>query len=105
MTSSDDVRADNTTTQAGEAPARPEDAERGVLGGDPERMDAAPGSGGMPAAGADGQTAAREQQRKDLGERSAGAGTGDGDDLEQAAAVGETDDPQGGSIQSGGSRP
>ena len=96
---------DNLTTQEGAAPARPEDAARGVLGGDPERMDAAPGSGGMPSAGADGETAAREQLRKDRGERPSGAGTEEGDDLEQAAAIGETDDPQGGSIQSGGSRP
>lgn len=79
--------------------------DAGVLGGDPERMDAAPGSGGVPAAGADGQTGAREQLREDLGERSAGAGTEGGDDLEQAAALGETDDPQGGSTQSRGSRP
>lgn len=43
--------------------------------------------------------------RKDLGERPAEAGTEDGDDLEQTAAVGETDDPQGGSIQGVGSRP
>jgi hypothetical protein len=32
-------------------------------------------------------------------------GTEGGDDLEQAAAIGETDDPQGGSIQEHGSRP
>jgi hypothetical protein len=32
-------------------------------------------------------------------------GTEEGSDLEQAAAIGETDDPQGGSIQEHGSRP
>ena len=95
---------DNTTTQDGLTSQADGDAP-GVLGGDPSRMDAAPGSGGMPAAGADGQTEAREQLRKDLGERPADAGTEAGDDLEQAAAVGETDDPQGGSIQRDGSRP
>ena len=55
--------------------------------------------------GADGDTAAREQLRKDLGERPADAGEEVGDGLEQGAAVGETDDPQGGSIQEHGSRP
>lgn len=79
--------------------------DRHVSGGDPERMDSAPGSGGMPSAGADGETAAREQLRKERGERPADAGTEEGGDLEQAAALGETDDPQGGSIQSSGSRP
>jgi hypothetical protein len=59
----------------------------------------------MPGAGADGETGAREQLRKDLGERSPDMGTEAGDDLEQAAAIGETDDPQGGSIQGHGSRP
>ena len=81
--------------------------EPGVRGGDAaDRMDSpGPGSGGMPSAGADGETGAREALRKDLGERSAGMGTEDGADLEQAAAIGETDDPQGGSIQEHGSRP
>ena len=81
--------------------------EPGVRGGDAaDRMDSAgPGSGGLPGAGADGETGAREQLRKDLGERSPQTGTEEGDDLEQAAAIGETDDPQGGSIQEHGSRP
>jgi hypothetical protein len=97
--------SDSTTTQEGGAPASAEDVATGVRGGSADRMDAAPGSGGMPSAGADGQTEAREQLRKDLGERPADAGTEAGDDLEQAAAVGETDDPQGGSILEHGSRP
>ncbi len=81
--------------------------EPGVRGGDAaDRMDSpGAGSGGLPGAGADGETAAREQLRKDLGERSPEMGTEAGDDLEQAAAIGETDDPQGGSIQQHGSRP
>ena len=81
--------------------------EPGVRGGDAtDRMDpAGPGSGGLPGAGADGETGAREALRTDLGERSPGMGTEAGDDLEQAAAIGETDDPQGGSIQEHGSRP
>ena len=99
-----ETNRDNLTKQEGAA-AAPDDGSRGVLGGDAERMDAAPGSGGMPSAGADGETGAREQLRKDLGERPADAGTEQGDDLEQAAAIGETDDPQGGSIQERGSRP
>ena len=73
---------------------------------DADRMDSpGPGSGGLAGAGADGQTGAREQLRQDLGERSPEMGTEEGDDLEQAAALGETDDPQGGSIQDTGSRP
>ena len=81
--------------------------EPGVRGGDAaDRMDSpGAGSGGVPAAGADGVTGAREDLRKDLGERSAGMGTEEGGDLQQAAAIGETDDPQGGSIQERGSRP
>ncbi len=81
--------------------------EPGVRGGDAaDRMDSGgAGSGGLPGAGADGETGAREQLRKDLGERSPDMGTEAGDDLEQAAAIGETDDPQGGSIQDHGSRP
>lgn len=67
---------DNLTTQGGADPGRPDDAARGVLGGDADRMDSpGEGSGGMPAAGADGSTQAREQLRKDLGERPADAGT------------------------------
>ncbi len=92
------VPADSTTTQEGGAPATSEDAATGVRGGDPERMDAAPGSGGLPGAGADGETEAREQLRKDLGERGPAAGTEDATSLEQAAALGETDDPATGSL-------
>jgi len=97
-------QSDNTSTDA----PRPSGLEEpGVRGGDAaDRMDSAgPGSGGLPGAGADGETGAREQLRKDLGERSATTGTEEGGDLEQAAAIGETDDPQGGSIQQHGSRP
>jgi hypothetical protein len=81
--------------------------EHGVLGGDAlDRMDSpGPGSGGLAGGGADGETGAREQLRKDLGERDASLGAEEGGELEQTAAVGETDDPQGGSIQGSGSRP
>jgi len=76
-----------------------------VSGGDADRMDpSGPGTGGVPS-GADGETAAREQLRKDLGERSPDGDTEEGAELEQDAALGETDDPQGGSIQEHGSRP
>jgi hypothetical protein len=64
---------DNTTTQGGAAPSSSEDARQGVRGGDADRMDPGP-LGGVPT-GADGDTAAREQLRKDLGERPADAGT------------------------------
>jgi hypothetical protein len=97
---SDDTRASGAdkTNAAG---------EHGVLGGDAaDRMDSpGPGSGGLPGGGADGETAAREQLRKDLGERSDSLGSEEGGGLEQGAATGETDDPQGGSIQQSGSRP
>ncbi len=76
---------------------------QGVRGGDADRMDPGP-LGGVPGAGADGETGAREELRKDLGERPVDAGTETGDDLDQAAAIGEIDDPQGGSIQEHGSR-
>lgn len=92
---------DNTST-SGSAPDSASDPQ-GVRGGDADRMDPGP-LGGVPAAGADGETAAREQLRKDLGERAPTAGTEDGDDLEQAA-IGEIDDPQGGSMQEHGARP
>lgn len=96
---------DNTRTTEGAAPATDHDATRGVLGGDPDRMDpAGEGTGGVPS-GADGETGAREQQRKDLGERSSASGTEEGDDLEQSAALGPTDDSTGGSIQEHGGRP
>jgi hypothetical protein len=104
MTEPTPQTGDNTSTDA----PRPSGVdEPGVRGGDAaDRMDSAgPGSGGLPGAGADGETGAREALRKDLGERSPQMGTEDGDDLEQAAAIGETDDPQGGSIQEHGSRP
>ena len=96
---SDDTRND--------APSPSGPAEPGVRGGDAaDRMDSpGAGSGGLAGAGADGETGAREALRKDLGERSPETGTEDGADLEQAAAIGETDDPQGGSIQEHGSRP
>ena len=84
------VHGDHVPTPAG-----------GVRGVDQvDAMDSEPGEG--TTTGADGQTAAREQLRKDLGERSSGTDTEDGDDLEQAAALGATDDPQGGSIQPDG---
>lgn len=91
--------SDNTVTQQGRSvhgdhvpvPAG------GVRGVDQvDAMDSAPGEG--TTTGADGSTAAREQLRKDLGERAPGAGTEEGDDLEQAGALGDTDDPEGGSI-------
>lgn len=45
-------------------------------GSDADRLDSpGEGTGGLPGAGADGETAAREQLRKDLGERSEDAGT------------------------------
>jgi hypothetical protein len=94
-------QSDNTRTD-GPSPSGLE--EPGVRGGNAdERMDPpGEGSGGLPGGGADGETAAREQLRKDLGERAPGQGTEEGGSLEQAAALGETDDPQGGSIQPGG---
>ncbi len=78
----------------------------GVRGVDQvDRMDTEPGHG--TTTGADGDTASREQMRKDLGERPSDADTesGDsqgGDSLEQSAALGATDDPLGGSIQADG---
>lgn len=104
MTEPLEQQSDDTRT-GGPVPATGEEA--GVRGGDAaDRMDSpGPGSGGLPGGGADGETAAREDLRASLGERSATAGREDGVDLEQAAAVGETDDPQGGSLQEHGSRP
>ena len=95
---SDDTRATGPQPSTGPEP--------GVRGGDAaDRMDSAgPGSGGLAGGGADGETRAREQLRKDLGERDGSMGTEEGGDLEQAAAIGETDDPQGGSLQEHGSR-
>jgi len=67
--------ADDTRTE-GAQPATPDTA--GVRGGDADRMDSpGEGSGGVPAAGADGQTAAREDLRQSLGERSENAGRED----------------------------
>ena len=97
-------QSDDTRT-TGAQPSAP--GEPGVRGGDAaDRMDApGPGSGGLPGAGADGETSAREDLRTGLGERSDGTGREDGGDLQQAAALGETDDPQGGSLQDDGTRP
>jgi hypothetical protein len=75
----------------------------GVRGADQvDAVDNDPGHG--TTTGADGQTPAREALRKDLGERRPDADEESDDGLEQGAAVGETDDPQGGSIQEHGSR-
>lgn len=93
--------ADSTSSTERETPASSSDAATGVRGGDADRLDAAPGSGGLPAAGADGRTEAREELRKDLGERAASTGTEDATSLEQAAALGETDDPSTGSLAGG----
>ncbi len=97
---------DNTTTQEGPSPTAEHvpTPPSGVRGADQvDAMDSAPGHG--TTTGADGETAAREQLRRDLGERPPGAGTEEGDALEQGAALGPTDDPQGGSIQQRGSQP
>jgi hypothetical protein len=76
----------------------------GIRGVDPvDAFDTAPGEG--TTTGADGQTPAREALRKDLGERRPDAGEESDDELEQGAAVGPTDDPQGGSLQDHGARP
>ena len=83
---------DNTRNDA----PRPSGLEEpGVRGGDAaDRMDSpGAGSGGMPSAGADGETGAREALRKDLGERSPEMGTEEGGELELPAAIGEADDP------------
>ena len=95
---SDDTRATGPQPSTGPEP--------GVRGGDAtDRMDSpGEGSGGLAGAGADGETSARESLRKELGERDGSLGTEEGSELEQAAAIGETDDPQGGSIQEQGSR-
>ena len=86
------VHGDHVPTPAG-----------GVRGVD--QVDAMDASGHGTTTGADGETAAREQQRIELGERRPDAGTEGGDDLEQAAALGSIDDPQGGSIQPDGAQP
>ena len=101
-----DVPTDVTRTQEGRA-VRPEhvpEPSSGVRGADSvDAMDSSPGHG--TTTGADGETGAREQLRKDLGERPPGAGTEEGDDLEQGAALGATDDPEGGSLQPHGATP
>ena len=97
----DDTRFQEGRTLTGAHVPTPPGGVRGVDAVD--RMDSEPGEG--TTRGADGDTAAREQLRKDLGERTAGADTEAGDDLEQAEALGATDDPQGGSIQPDGARP
>lgn len=90
----------DNTRKSGAAPDTAD--ETGVRGGDPDRLDSpGPGSGGVPAAGADGETGAREDLRTSLGERTPAAGREDGNDLEQSAAIGETDDPRSGSITGG----
>ncbi len=72
----------------------------GVRGADQvDAFDASPGHG--TTTGADGETRAREDLRRDLGERGAASGDEDGDGLGQSAALGATDDPHGGSIQGG----
>ena len=94
------ARDDTLTTKEGARPATSADAERGVRGGSADRLDSpAEGSGGVPAAGADGSTEAREQLRVELGERSDEAGREDaGASLDQAAAIGGTD-PDGPGIE------
>jgi len=102
MTTPDDT-SDNTTTQAGPSPTAshvPTPAS-GVRGADQvDAMDTEPGHG--TTTGADGDTAAREQLRRDLGERGGAAGDEQGGGLEQTAALGATDDPEGGSLQADG---
>ena len=98
--------SDATTVQEGQAlrPQHVPEPASGVRGADSvDSMDNEPGHG--TTTGADGETGAREQLRKDLGERAASTGTEEGDDLEQGAALGAIDDPEGGSIQPDGARP
>jgi hypothetical protein len=78
---SDDTRATGPQPSTG-----PEPGVRGGNAGRPDGLARAPGSGGLAGAGADGETGAAEQLRKDLGERDAATGTEEGGDLEQAAA-------------------
>jgi hypothetical protein len=88
-----DQPIDNTRVQEGAAPADPADAAAGVRGGSADRMDSpGEGSGGVPAAGADGSTGAREQLRKDLGERPGDAEEDTAGALAQND-LGQTDDP------------
>lgn len=85
MTEPSSSPTDNTGT-SGASPASLD--EPGVRGGDAADRMASPGagSGGVAGAGADGGTGAREQLRKDLGERSPEMGTEEGDDLQQAGS-------------------
>lgn len=88
----------STRRDAGHVPV-PAGGVRGV--DQVDDMDPEPGHG--TTTGADGETAAREQLRTSLGERSPDTGGEAGGDLEQAAALGPTDDPEGGSLQPHGS--
>jgi hypothetical protein len=83
---------DNTRPDGGADPGSFEDAAAGVRGGSRERMDPPGPGGGGPGVGADGETAAREQMRKDLGERRPDAGEDTANALEQDE-LGATDDP------------
>lgn len=66
---------DNTSTSG----AAPSSESPGVRGGSADRLDSpGEGSGGLPGAGADGQTGAREDLRESLGERADTAGRDDG---------------------------
>ena len=98
-----DGGTDATSQQVGQDPTAahvPEPAS-GVRGADQvDAFDTSPGHG--TTTGADGETAAREQLRRDLGERGGEAGDESDGGLEQTAALGSTDDPQGGSIQPDG---
>lgn len=102
----DPALQDGTVTQTGSSPTASHVPEppSGVRGADQvDDMDAEPGEG--TTTGADGSTAAREALREGLGERSGEAGTEDSaaGGLEQTAALGATDDPEGGSVQRDGS--
>jgi hypothetical protein len=95
-----DGATDATTQQVGVDPTAqhvPEPAS-GVRGADQvDAFDPEPGEG--TTTGADGETAAREALRRELGERGGAAGDESDGGLEQTAALGSTDDPEGGSIQ------
>lgn len=74
----------DSTRTTGPSPSTDDRDTRGVRGGDADRLDSpGAGSGGVPGAGADGQTAAREDLRQSLGERAETAGREDDGDLEQ----------------------
>src|ERR1700712_3106629 len=105
MTTPSDPATDNTRNQEGTRHGDPvPEPAGGVRGVDQvDAMDSSPGHG--TTTGADGETAAREALRRDLGERGGRTGDERGGDLEQAAALGATDDPEGGSIQADGAQP